>query len=77
MKKLSNITTSEFRLVLTMLGLKKDRTKGGHEAWGKIGMTRPIVFQTHKEPIPEFIIMNAIRDLGITRQEFLTCLERL
>lgn len=77
MKKLSNITIAEFRQILAVLGLEKDRTKGGHEAWMKAGMTRPVVFQTHKEPVPEFVVKNAIRDLGITRQEFLDILESL
>lgn len=73
MKKLSNITIAEFRHVLAMLGLEK----GGHEAWIKTGMARPVVFQTHKEPVPEFIVKNAIRDLGMTRQEFLDVLKKL
>lgn len=77
MKNLSNITIAEFRQILAILGLEKDRTKGGHEAWMKAGMTRPVIFQTHKEPVPEFIVKNAIRDLGLTRQEFLDILEKL
>lgn len=77
MKKLSNITITEFRQILTILGLEKDRTKGGHEAWSKEGMTRAVIFQTHKEPVPEFVVKNAIRDIGLTRQEFLDILERL
>lgn len=77
MRKLSNITIAEFRQILAILGLEKDRTKGGHEAWIKTGMTRPVIFQTHKDPVPEFIVRNAIRDLGMTRQEFLDILENL
>ena len=60
-----------------MLGLEKVRTKGGHEAWKKSGMTRPVIFQTHKEPIPEFIVKNAIRNLGMARQDLLDILEKL
>lgn len=77
MKNLSNITISEFRQVLDMFGLEKDRTKGGHEAWMKKGMLRSVVFQTHKDPVPEFVVKNAIRDLGITRREFLSVLEKI
>lgn len=77
MRKLSNITIAEFRQILAILGLEKDRTKGGDEAWIKTGMTRPVIFQTHKDPVPEFIVRNAIRDLGMTRQEFLEILENL
>lgn len=77
MKKLSNITIAEFRAVLNSYGLKVLRTKGGHEAWAKEGMLRPIIFQTHVEPIPEFIVKNAIVGLNITRQKFLEKLENI
>ncbi len=53
------------------------RTKGGHEAWKKPGLTRPIIFQTHVEPVPEMVVKNAIRDLGISREEFLAIYEQL
>lgn len=77
MKKLSNITIKEFREILTRLGLEPVRTVGGHEIWRKQCLKRTIVFQTHVEPLPEFIVKNAIRDLGMTRQEFLDILESL
>lgn len=75
MKKLSNITVAEFRSVLSSLGLEKIRTKGGHEAWMKSGMLRPVIFQTHNDPIPEFIIKNNLRTLGLGKDEFLSLLE--
>lgn len=77
MRKLSNITIKEFRELLTKLGLQFLRTAGGHEIWVKPGLRRTIVFQTHVEPIPEFVVRNAIRDLGMTRQEFIDILESL
>lgn len=77
MKKLSNITVKEFREILTRLGLQSLRTAGGHEIWMKPGLRRTIVFQTHVEQIPEFVVRNAIRDIGMTRQEFLERLENM
>lgn len=77
MKKLSNITVKEFRDILFRLGLQPLRTAGGHEIWTKPGLRRTIVFQTHVEPIPEFIVRNIIRELGMTRQEFLEILESM
>ncbi len=77
MRNLSNVSTKELRAILTLYGLEKKRIKGGHEAWKKKGISRTVVFQTHKEPIPEFIVRNAIRCIGITRQEFLSVLEKL
>ena len=77
MKKLSNITVKEFRDLLLRLGLQPLRTAGGHEIWTKVGLRRTIVFQTHVEPIPEFVVRNAIRDLEMTRQEFMEVLESM
>ena len=53
------------------------RISGGHEIWLKPGSHRTVVFQTHVEPIPEFVVRNAIRDLGMTRQEFMEILESM
>lgn len=75
MKKLSNISLKEFRAALTFLGLKKVRTKGGHEAWMKDGMTRPVIFQTHVDPIPESIVQNCLRTIGIEKSAFIAILE--
>ena len=77
MRTLANITVSEFRAVLERLGLSKVRTKGGHEAWIKQGMTRPVIIQTHINPIPEFVIRNNLRNLGVSKQDFLELLESL
>jgi predicted RNA binding protein YcfA (HicA-like mRNA interferase family) len=77
MKKLSNITLKEFRDIMLRLGLQPLRTTGGHEIWTKPGLRRTIVFQTHVEPLPEFVVKNIIRDLGMTRQEFMDILESM
>jgi len=77
MKKLSNLTIDDLRNVLTLLGLEYKRTKGGHELWAKPGMKRPVVFQTHLKPIPEFVVIKLIKTLGIDRNEFVKILETL
>ncbi len=71
---LSNVSIAQFRAILSALGLVCVRTKGGHEAWSKDGMTRPVIFQTHVDPIPEFIIRSNLRTLGISREEFIRLL---
>lgn len=77
MKSLKNISISDFRKILELLGCSFSRTRGGHEAWKKQGLTRPIIFQTHVDPVPEMVVKNAIRDLGITREQFLSVYENL
>lgn len=77
MRKLSNITPNEFARVLLLLGFTKTRTKGGHEAWTKEGIARPVIFQTHINPIPEFVVVNNLRTIGLSRKDFISLLETL
>lgn len=70
MGKYSNISIARFRKILKTLGLEQVRTNGGHEMWFKEGMLRNVVFQTHEEPIPEDIIKNNIRTIGISKADF-------
>lgn len=70
MGTLSNISIDDFRSYLLANGLECIRTTGGHEVWSKPGMTRPVILQTHIEPIPEFIVKNNLRSIGKTRKEF-------
>lgn len=70
MGKFSNISVARFRSILKTLGLTYVRTKGGHEMWYKEGMLRNVVFQTHEEPVPEDIVKNNIKTIGITKEEF-------
>lgn len=69
-KKLSNVSLDDYREFLTKVGCKKTGTEGGHEKWLRKDLTRPIIVQTHVRPVPEFIIKNALRNLGLTKQDF-------
>ncbi|MBP5677233.1 MAG: type II toxin-antitoxin system HicA family toxin [Bacteroidales bacterium] len=75
MKKLSNITLDEFRTFLKAKGLTMQRTNGGHEMWSCEGMPRPVVFQTHIDPLPEFVVKNNLMAIGVSRKEFLDFFE--
>ena len=52
------------------MGLSFVRTSGGHEMWSKEGLLRNVVFQTHKEPLPEDIVVNNLRTIGVSKKEF-------
>ncbi len=69
-RKLSNISLAEYRQFLSNAGCKYIRTNSGHEIWTKTELTRPITFQTHIDPVPEFIIKNALRALQISKTDF-------
>jgi len=72
-QKLSNISLSKLRKFLKACGLNEitiNKGRGGHEKWSKLGMDRPIMFQSHIDPVPEFIIQQILRHLNLSRDEF-------
>lgn len=74
-KKLSNISISKFKSFLELALCKQIGINSGHEKWTRPDLRRPIVFQTHVNPIPEFIIKNNLRVLGYTKKQFFQILE--
>ena len=74
--KLSNISISQFRQFLTDIGCKCISVEGGHEKWHKEGCLRPVVIQTHINPIPEFIVRNNLRSLGLSKTDFINWLKK-
>jgi len=73
-QKLKNVKLSDFRLFLEKAGCKHVSTEGGHEKWTRKDLTRPIIVQTHESPVPEFIIMNALRNLNLSKKDFFNIL---
>ncbi len=71
MAKTSNISIAKLRTFLKKRGCKHIRTNGGHEVWQCNDLLRPIIFQTHINPVPEFVILQIIRVLGISKIDFL------
>jgi predicted RNA binding protein YcfA (HicA-like mRNA interferase family) len=69
-RKLTNVKISDFREFLKKAGCRAIRTDGGHEVWARKDLLRPIIVQTHVEPVPEFIIQNALRNLNLTKKDF-------
>ena len=41
----------------------------------KGGCLRSVIIQTHIEPIPEFVLKNNLRTLGLTRKDFVNWLK--
>ena len=77
MPELSSIKTKNFRKFLKSEGLEFYRTKGSHEIWGKLELTRPIVFQGAKKEIPAFHIRTCLRTLHISVEDFLKRIKAL
>ena len=68
-KKIHNISIAEFKSFLRHHGLKRIRTTGGHEIWSRQDLLRPVIFQTHIDPIPVFIIKNNLRTMGLNSKD--------
>lgn len=72
--KLSNVPLSDFRRFLFDYGCTRSESgtkgRGGHEKWTRNDLDRPITLQTHVDPVPEHVIRNCLRDLGIQRKDF-------
>lgn len=69
-QKLSNIPLKDFREFLLKAGCSPESIKGGHEKWTKPGLLRPVIVQTHIDPVPEFIVKNTLRNLGLSKTDF-------
>jgi predicted RNA binding protein YcfA (HicA-like mRNA interferase family) len=77
MKKLTNISLSDYRLFLESVGCEYIRTKGGHEHWQRPDLIRLITLQNHQNPVPAFIIKQHLRYLSLSTQDFLLIIEKL
>jgi hypothetical protein len=69
MFKPGNLSLSSLRKVLVHENCKKIRTSSGHEIWCRNDLLRPITFQTHIDPVPEFIVLQIMRTLSLSRKE--------
>lgn len=62
----SNIDIKQFRKFLKSQGLEPIGVTGGHEKWKKAGLLRPVIFQTHINPIPLPVVKNNLRTMNCT-----------
>ena len=74
-RKLSNISIAKFAAFLELALCKFVKIEGGHQKWTRADLFRPIIFQTHIDPVPEFIVKNNLRVLGYSKNDFFYILE--
>ena len=74
MGRLSNISLRRFQGFLEYKGLKYIKTVGGHEKWVRSDLRRPVMLQTHIDPVPEFIIRNNLKTIGAPIKELIAYL---
>ncbi len=68
--KLSNIPLKTFIWFLEHQNCKLIRTTGGHYIYTRADLQRPITFQTHFDPVPEFIVKQILGYLKFSKKEF-------
>gem|GEM_PF-290271 len=60
---------------MELAGCTYIHTKDGHEKWRRSGLFRPIIIQSHIDPLPERIARNLIKLLGLSREDYHEILE--
>lgn len=51
------------------MGAKLKRNRGGHEIYFHKNLPRSIPIQSHIDPVPEFIVINVLKQFNITINE--------
>ncbi|MDH5379837.1 MAG: hypothetical protein OEW75_03235 [Cyclobacteriaceae bacterium] len=74
-KSLKNISLSQYESFLELCKCKYFSIKGGHVKYTRSDLTRPIIFQTHINPVPEMIIRNGLKSLGYSKSDFFQILD--
>lgn len=75
MGKLSNISLKKYLKALEICGLKCIRSSGGHYVYSRKDLLRPIVVQTHINPVPESIISSNLRTMNMSKLAFVKVIE--
>lgn len=64
-----NLPLAIVRKILQHQGCNLIRSEKGHEKYSKQSLTRPIVIQNHIDPVPEFIVKQIMRTLGLKNED--------
>lgn len=65
-----NIPLKSLQAFFVYKGLKKIRTKGGHEMWTRNDFNRSFPLQTHVDPVPIFVVNKAFKLIGTNLDEY-------
>lgn len=74
---LRNVSLKDCRKFLDLTGCKHIRSSGGHDVWTRSDFLRPIVLQSHIDPVPERIMKQILTALEMDRDEFVEKMSEL
>lgn len=75
-KHLRNVSISQLESFLELCLCKFIKNNKGHVQYTRPDLTRPLIFQNHIDPVPEFIVKNLLRGLGYTKNDFHDIIEQ-
>lgn len=75
MPRIQSIHWKKFESFLIAVGCEFKREKGDHRIYWKKGIKRPIVIPRDSS-LPAFIILNNLRVLDISREEYLKIINK-
>lgn len=70
MSRIQSIHWKEFEKFLLKIGCEFKREKGDHRIYWKKGLKRPVIIPRDKT-LPAFIVLNNLKVLNISREEYL------
>jgi hypothetical protein len=73
---LRNVSISLLESFLEQCQCKYIKNTKGHVQYTRSDLTRPLIFQNHIDPVPEFIVQNLLRGLGYSKRDFFDILEQ-
>ena len=76
MGKVGTMHWKRFEKVLFVMGCEFIREKGDHRVYHKAGILRPVIVPRSTK-LPVFIILNNLRTLGVSREEYESILSKL
>ncbi len=74
--RLGKVHWKKFEKFLLSVGCEFISEVGDHRKYRKPGILRPLIIPREKE-LPQFIILNNLRTLGISREEYLSKMGKL
>ena len=75
--KPGNLSLSDLKKVLLHLDCKCIRDNKGHDKWSRHDLLRPITFQNHIDPVPEFVVKQIMRTLSIKNADMQKILKKM
>jgi hypothetical protein len=76
-RHLRNVSISQFESFLELVQCKFIKNEKGHCKYTRSDLNRPIIFQNHIDPVPEFIVKNNLRLFSYSKDDFFDILEGL